>query len=119
MSLPLKSTRPLKKRRIVRIEQDDSNQSQPPHDNGRNDERKETKLARKFKRQKKNVDVSPLPSPPSSPATVVKNNVTWDDKNGNSVHQQPDPSQLYPHFNERDLWYTVSFQRLENHLLVL
>ncbi len=105
MTLPGKPARPLKKRRIVSIEPkeeavDDTRSQSSQNDNRRKVGRKKEKRAR--------TTISPLPSPRTSPATVIKKSVSWNDPGGNVVHVQPDPSQLYPYFNESDLWYTVS-----------
>ena len=112
MSLPRKSARPLKKRRIVSIEsEEDVVASQPPKhtDSSSNskDEENKVKRVRIDKNETKGV-VSPFPSPPISPSTVAKKSVTWNEPVENIIHVQPDPSQLYPLFNENDVWYTVS-----------
>ena len=105
MALPGKSARPLKKRRIVSIEPEEQAvhdvHSRPSNNNRRS-------KARKKKAKRGRTIVSPLPSPPTSPATVIKKRVSWNDRGGNVVHVQPDPTKLYPCFNESDVWYTVS-----------
>ena len=105
MTLPGKSARPLKKRRIVSVEPqeevvDDTRSQSFDDDSRRKHRRKKAKRAR--------TAVSPLSSPRTSPDTVIKKSVSWNDPQGNVVHVQPDPTQLYPYFNESDLWYTVS-----------
>lgn len=105
MTLPGKSARPLKKRRIVSVEPqeevvDDTRSQSSDDDSRRKHKRKEAKRAR--------TSVSPLASPRTSPDTVIKKSVSWNEAGGNVVHLQPDPTQLYPYFNESDLWYTVS-----------
>lgn len=103
MALPEKSTRPLKKRRIVSIEPEEEAvhyaHSRPSNNNRR-------RKARKKKAKRARTTVSPLPSPSTSPATVTKKSVSWNDRGGNVVHVQPDPTKLYPCLNESDLWYT-------------
>lgn len=105
MTLPRKSARPLKKRRIVSVESqeevvDDTRSQSFDDDSRRKHRRKKAKRAR--------TSVSPLSSPRTSPATVIKKSVSWNDPQGNVVHVQPDPTRLYPYFNESDVWYTVS-----------
>lgn len=115
MSLPGKSARPLKKRRFVSIEPEEDAVVASP--SPRNDdsstsssskaEESKAKRARTNEKETKCV-VSPSPSPPVSPSTEVKKSVKWNDPGGNMIHMQPDPTQLYPFFNEKDVWYTVS-----------
>lgn len=105
LSLPGKSTRPLKKRRFVSIESEDAVVSKPPKSSSAKSQKKNIKRARRSKKQDVGI-VSPLP--PSSPTTVMVKSVTWNDRAGNLVHMQPDPTQIFPNFNQFDLWYTVS-----------
>jgi len=103
LSLPGKSTRPLKKRRFVSIESEDAVVSKPPKNSSAKSQKKKIKRARRSKKQDVGI-VSPLP--PSSPTTVMVKSVTWNDRAGNLVHMQPDPTQIFPNFNQFDLWYT-------------
>ena len=107
MSLPGKSTRPLKKRRFVSIESKDVFRavSKPPKNYSCKSQKNKAKRVSGSKKQDEGI-VSP--SPPSWPTTVMKKSVTWNDRGGNLVHMQPDPTQSFPYFNEFDLWYTVS-----------
>jgi hypothetical protein len=105
LSFPGKSTRPLKKRRFVSIESEDDVVSKSSNSSSTKSQKKKSKRARRSKKQ--DVGIIP-PSPPSSPTTVLKKSVTWSDMAGNLVHMQPDFTQLFPNFNEFDLWYTVS-----------
>eukprot|EP00535_Pseudo-nitzschia_heimii_P013326 CAMPEP_0197197596 /NCGR_PEP_ID=MMETSP1423-20130617/32948_1 /TAXON_ID=476441 /ORGANISM="Pseudo-nitzschia heimii, Strain UNC1101" /LENGTH=674 /DNA_ID=CAMNT_0042651421 /DNA_START=94 /DNA_END=2118 /DNA_ORIENTATION=- len=114
MSLPGKSTRPLKKRRFVSIEDDDvsiceqkqqqQQQELKPKIEGAQGNRKKARKIQKSTKKKNNGIVSP--SPPSSPVTVAKKSVTWNVRDGNMVHNQTDISRTYPHYNENDVWYT-------------
>jgi len=107
MSLSLlgKSTRPLKKRRIVSISIERDDASQQAKDAMKAMKAKKRKVRRSGAAKKQsNAVISPVP--PSSPARMVKNSVTWNDREGNMIHLQPDPTQLHPYFNESDLWYT-------------
>jgi len=103
MSMPGKSTRPLKKRRIVSVEPEEpAVDSPPPPTCNPKAKKRKAKRARTTKKQNKNVDRTPSPSA----IAAMKKSVTWNDPGGNRVHLQPDPTQVYPFFNESDLWYT-------------
>jgi hypothetical protein len=105
MSMPGKSTRPLKKRRIVSVEPEEPVVDSPlPQTCIPKAKKRKAKRARTAKKQNNNVDRTLSPSAMS----MMKKSVTWNDPGGNRVHLQPDPTQVYPFFNESDLWYTVS-----------
>jgi len=103
MALPEKAARPLKKRRIVSIEPDEEPVRDAPSRSSSNESRSK---AKKKRSKRSRTTVSPLPSPSTSPATVIKKRVSWNDRGGNVVHVQPDLTKQYPLFNESDLWYT-------------
>jgi len=96
MTLPEKSTRPLKKRRVVSIE-DYKEQKQQQNGSSLAKKQKARKAERAAKKQKKG-HVSP--SPPSSPDTVTQNSVTWNGKDGNMIYVQ------HPNYDENDVWFT-------------
>jgi len=123
ISLPGQSLRPLKKRRIV-VDFTDYDHTDDNLDDATITKTKtktkakakaktktKTKAKRKppvVKRKKIGAITPPSSLPPSSSPTVTKKTVTWNDREGNVIHSQQDPSLYFPYYDEKERWYTVS-----------